>query len=90
MNTLFLQVWDCYDGFIQFGSDTSDESISYIVENDVLVSSVEEQLKNTSNVTVLNRRRIKTYNLPTKNGNPVEVTLDDGTKLACCILVHLN
>lgn len=82
-----MKVWDCYDGFVQFGSDTSEESVSYIVENDVLISSVEEQLKSVPNVTVFNGRKIQTYKLPTKNGCPVEVTMEDGTKLLCSVLL---
>lgn len=72
---------------ITFNHDDLSEVLAYIVENDVLLASVEKELKQIQNVTVINEARIKSYGLPDEKQEITRVELENGTSFSCKLLV---
>lgn len=72
---------------ITFNNDDPSKVVAYIVENDLLISAVNEQLNNLDNVTVINEAKVKSYNLPLERNGLVKVNLEDGTTFQCKLLV---
>lgn len=67
-----------------------DTDVSYIVENDLIISAVSKELKNVDNVKTLYETKVKKYKLPEHNEDTVEICLENGTKYSCEILVSTN
>ncbi|CAH0551225.1 unnamed protein product [Brassicogethes aeneus] len=83
-----LQVWDgISDTMITFNNEKEDEIVSYIVENDVLLRAVNKTVKDVKNVNVVYNSKIKCYDLPEYETNNVTVTLDNGNKYTCDLLL---
>jgi len=94
-----IEVWDaCANSKITFHKDYDDDSdnLAYIVENDVILSSIERQLEvmDSNVVQVKYDTRAKSYNFaPTASLDSaqlqpwVEVMLEDGNVLRTKLLV---
>lgn len=83
-----LQVWDALsDASVTFGNAESQEIVSYIVENDLLLAALTEEVKNCDNVNVLYNAKVTKYGLPDYEGNIVNITLDNGDEYTCDLLL---
>ncbi|GLV36624.1 Coenzyme Q6 [Carabus blaptoides fortunei] len=83
-----MQVWDaCSDAMITFEHDNLVEPVAYIVENDLLLSSVTEIVKEIPNVTVVNEAKIKDYKLANELDSTAEVFMENGDSYTCNLLL---
>ncbi|XP_050296449.1 ubiquinone biosynthesis monooxygenase COQ6, mitochondrial isoform X2 [Anthonomus grandis grandis] len=83
-----LQVWDALsDTTITFGQPELTETVSYIVENDLLLSAVAEETKNCQNVTIQYDARVKEYTLPEYSEKNVKIQLENGDEYTCDLLL---
>ncbi|XP_054258128.1 ubiquinone biosynthesis monooxygenase COQ6, mitochondrial [Macrosteles quadrilineatus] len=82
-----MKVWDCSGAKVEFNNDNSTDPVAYIVENDILVDSVEKELKKADNVTVMNDTRVEEYTLPKHGNEEVQLRLTDGSTVTCNLLV---
>lgn len=76
------------DASITFGEETSTDNISYIVENDLIIDSVNKELKGIENLEVLYGANVQSYHLPNQHENNVNVCLNNGSKYTCELLVR--
>lgn len=67
--------------------NNAGEPVAYIVENDILINAVEKQLKNFSNVTVMNGMGVEQYKLPRDSSEGVELLMTNGDSISCNLLV---
>ncbi|XP_060524848.1 ubiquinone biosynthesis monooxygenase COQ6, mitochondrial [Cylas formicarius] len=82
-----LEVWDAIsDAHITFG-DSEEDNVSYVVENDVILQSVSEEIKNVPNVNVMYDSKVKKYDLPILTENVVTVTMDNDDVFTCELLL---
>lgn len=81
-------MWDaCSDAAITFGkADLSDE-IAWIVENDLVQSSLIKEVMQHSNIDVQYNRKVSNYKIPASEDQPVQVTLEDGSLLTTDLIV---
>lgn len=70
---------------ITFNDDCSDVT-AYIVENDLVLTSVGKELKNTSNITIIYNAKITDYELPLENDFST-VKLENGSSYTGTLLV---
>ncbi|XP_047536938.1 ubiquinone biosynthesis monooxygenase COQ6, mitochondrial [Vanessa atalanta] len=88
-----MQVWDaCSDALISFcSSDILDDDISYIVENDVLLESINRELKSSTikNVDIVYGAKVVGYEL-SKGGHDSNghiVKMHNGDTYSCDLLI---
>lgn len=85
---LFLQVWDALSGeMIHFNQPNFSDQVACIVENDLILESLYDQLKNLLNVQVKNLSRLEACKLPKDGVKKSEVTLKSGEEFTCDLLV---
>ena len=96
-----FQVWDsCSDSLITFSNDDINDSLAYIVENDLISSALLKELEDMSDTaSVRFNSKVKKYRLPKKarrqsddgkeDSRLVEVVLENGDKISCKLLVSL-
>ena len=85
-----VQVWDAVSAAaITFTNDDYDD-VAYVVENNLLVISVNDELKRVPNVEVLNEAKIKSCLLPTGDEGKAGITLENGTEFSCDLLVSVS
>lgn len=85
---LKMQVWDaCSDALITFNYDDMADNISWIVENDVLLSSVYRQLDSVQNVEIRYGSRMEECALIRDGAEKSTVRLSNGDRLQCELLV---
>jgi len=91
-----MRVWDsCSDAAITFQNDDRDTPQSYIIENDLVQKSLNEQMENRDNIKVIHNAKVESYNFPeainnddnTSSSNKVEINLANGEKLETQLLV---
>ncbi|CAK9809070.1 Ubiquinone biosynthesis monooxygenase COQ6, mitochondrial [Anthophora plagiata] len=83
-----MQVWDaCSDAMIVFNKDSLTEEIAYIVENDLLLHSVNKQLAEKENVNVIYNSKVESIKLPKQLGENAEIQLQNGTIYKTKLLV---
>ncbi|CAG4953624.1 unnamed protein product [Parnassius apollo] len=88
----YMQVWDaCSDALISFSSsDVQDDDVAYIVENDVLLSAIDKELKSSDikNVDIVYGAKISGYDLPKINDTKMESTvkMSNGDTYKCHLL----
>ncbi|XP_019880267.2 ubiquinone biosynthesis monooxygenase COQ6, mitochondrial [Aethina tumida] len=83
-----LQVWDgVSDAMITFNHENSEDYVSYIVENDVLLSATNRVMKDIKNVQVLYKAKIKQYNLPDHEHDKVSLCMENGDEITCDLLL---
>lgn len=83
-------MWDALsDVMITFNADDLSETVAYIVENNLLISSVLKELKYVSNVTILNEAKVKNYHLSYEDGQKHKITMENGNEYTCNLLVCL-
>lgn len=82
-----MQVWDsCSEAIITFNSaEMLDDDVAYIVENDVLLHSINKELNNT-NVNIVYGARIQDYVLPKPDGDSV-VKMENSDAYSCKLLI---
>lgn len=86
-----MQVWDAIsDASITFGDETSQDDISYVVENGLVIDSVNKELNNIENVEVLYETKVKSYHLPENEEGKVNLCLENGLNYKCELLVSFN
>lgn len=90
---LSMRVWDaCSDAAISFKNDDS-QPLSYIIENDLVQKSLNEQLDNCDNIRVINSAKVKSYKFPEQKSNEsvsdelVQIQLESGEQLETQFLV---
>ncbi|XP_050353848.1 ubiquinone biosynthesis monooxygenase COQ6, mitochondrial [Nymphalis io] len=87
-----MQVWDaCSDALISFcSSDILDDDITYIVENDVLLESINKELKSSiKNVEIVYGAKVIGYEL-SKGGHDSQgniVKMHNGDTYSCDLLI---
>lgn len=74
---------------ITFNHENSEDYVSYIVENDVLLSATNRVMKNIKNVQVLYKAKIKQYNLPDHEHDKVSLCMENGDEITCDLLVRV-
>lgn len=74
---------------ITFNSEDMSEIVAYIVENNLLLSSVLTELKELPSVTVINEAKIKNYFLSQSKDNLNVVQLENGKQFSCDLLVSV-
>lgn len=85
---LKMQVWDaCSDALITFNYDDMADNISWIVENDVLLSSVYRQLEAVKNVEIRYSSKMEECGLIRDGAEKSTVRLSNGDRLQCELLV---
>ncbi|XP_065072879.1 ubiquinone biosynthesis monooxygenase COQ6, mitochondrial [Ochlerotatus camptorhynchus] len=85
---LKMQVWDaCSDALITFNYDDMADNISWIVENDVLLSSVYRQLEGVKNVEIRYSSRMEECSLIRDGAEKSTVRLSNGDRVQCELLV---
>ncbi|XP_066148540.1 ubiquinone biosynthesis monooxygenase COQ6, mitochondrial [Euwallacea fornicatus] len=83
-----LQVWDALsDTSITFETPHNTETVSYIVENDLLSASVREEAKKCENLDMRFEAKIKEYVLPQHNETVCQVKLDNDKNFSCDLLL---
>ncbi|XP_071453969.1 ubiquinone biosynthesis monooxygenase COQ6, mitochondrial [Hetaerina americana] len=88
-----MQVWDAFsEAVITFNDENLKDDIAYIVENDVCMSAINKQLKESKGpVETVYKAKIKSLNLPSKTDysktGSVKVQLEDGTVYTCNLLI---
>lgn len=88
---LKMQVWDaCSDAQITFNYDDLADNISWIVENDVLLSSVYRQLEGVKNVDIRYSSRMEECSLIRDGADKSTVRLSNGDRVQCELLVSTN
>lgn len=76
---------------ITFNNDDLLEAIAYVVENNLLITAVNKELKNISQVTVMDEAKVINFQIPTDDSNePVKVELENGQKFTCSLLVSFH
>lgn len=84
-----MKVWDAVsDASITFGEEMSTDDISYIIENDLIINSVNKELRDIKNLEVLYGTKVKLYNLPDgheKHSNFIQ--MENGNTYSCDLLV---
>jgi len=90
---LRMRVWDaCSDAAINFQNEDS-QPLSYIIENDLVQKSLNEQLDNCDNIKVINSAKVKSYKFPEQKSNMsvpeelVQIQLESGEQLETQFLV---
>lgn len=93
-----FQIWDALsESSISFDEDNMNGDLCYIIENDLMVSSIHEVLGKMEphRLEVLYGSRISTLDLPKDYGitgnQPIRnahITLDSGKNLECSLLVR--
>lgn len=90
-----LQVWDaCADSLITFGKGYSatEESLAYIVENDVILDAIVRSLDTMKSVVrVAYNAKVKSYTLPSPSNSNALPRLDlaDGRSIETKLLVRV-
>lgn len=76
-----MEVWDGEgNGTISFSAaDCQADHLGHIVENSLLVRSLRRRLQDLPQVKLIQPASVTALNLPKQAGEPVEVTLDNGT-----------
>ncbi|XP_046401845.1 ubiquinone biosynthesis monooxygenase COQ6, mitochondrial [Ischnura elegans] len=88
-----MQVWDAFsEAVITFNDENLQDDIAYVVENDVVMSAINKQLKETNGpVETIYKAKIKSFKLPSKSeyakSGSVKVQLEDGTDFSCNLLI---
>lgn len=82
-------MWDAVSGAAITFTDDDCDDVAYVVENNLLVLSVNDELKQASKVEVLNEAKIKSCLLPTGDKCKVGITLENGTEFSCDLLVSV-
>ncbi|XP_066249097.1 ubiquinone biosynthesis monooxygenase COQ6, mitochondrial-like [Euwallacea similis] len=83
-----LQVWDALsDTSITFGKPEHTETVSYVVENDLLLAAVGEEAKKCENLQIRFEAKVKDYILPQHNETVCRVSLDNGESFSCDLLL---
>ena len=94
-------MWDsCSDSLITFSNDEINDSLAYIVENDLISSALVKEIEGMSDVaTIRFNSKVKKYKLPKKaprgadegqeGSHLVEMLLEDGEKISCKLLVRI-
>lgn len=72
---------------ITFGEEMSSDDVSYIVENDLIIDSVNKELKSLKAVDVIYEATVKSYHLPDHVERNVDVCLENGSHYTCNLLV---
>jgi hypothetical protein len=72
---------------IHFNQPNFSEQVACIVENDLILESLYDQLKNLLNVQVKNLSRLEACKLPKDGVKKSEVTLKSGEEFSCDLLV---
>uniref|UniRef100_A0A1B0CV72 Ubiquinone biosynthesis monooxygenase COQ6, mitochondrial n=1 Tax=Lutzomyia longipalpis TaxID=7200 RepID=A0A1B0CV72_LUTLO len=81
-----MQVWDAMsDAFITFNNQ--EQELAYIVENDLIVDAALKTLENIQNVRIEYNSSIEECSLPAGNEMLTAVTLKDGRRITCNLLV---
>lgn len=84
-------MWDaCSDAIITLNHDNFSDDMAYIVENDLLMSVLLQQLEKNSNVTLKSSASIGAVQLPKDGFDKSGVTLKDGERYSCDLLVSLS
>lgn len=82
-----LQLMDALsDASITFG-ESSDEDISYIVENNLIIDAMKKEIKTTNNVETCYESKIKKYHIPGIEDSHVNISLENGVEYTCDILI---
>uniref|UniRef100_A0AAR5Q6R7 FAD-binding domain-containing protein n=1 Tax=Dendroctonus ponderosae TaxID=77166 RepID=A0AAR5Q6R7_DENPD len=83
-----MQVWDALsDSSITFGSSEHTDTVSYIVENDLLLAAVSEEAKKCNNLSIMDGAKVKNYQLPIAQDDVVGITLENGECFTCDLLL---
>ncbi|XP_025833722.1 ubiquinone biosynthesis monooxygenase COQ6, mitochondrial [Agrilus planipennis] len=83
-----MQVWDAVsDAMIQFNQDDYLDNVAYIVENDLLLHSVNRELAHVQNVNVLYQAIVDSLKLPDVNSDTSKVLLENGKSFTCDLLL---
>lgn len=87
-----FKVWDAIsNASITFGEETSDDDISYIVENDLIIASVKKELEGIPNLEVVYGTKVSSYHLPDIQENKFNtVCLENSNKYTCELLVSCS
>lgn len=86
-----MKVWDAVsDASITFGDEISNDDVSYIIENDLIIDSVNKELRNIQNLEVLYGTKVKTYDLPDGHEkHSSAVHMENGKTYTCDLLVSI-
>lgn len=90
-----MQVWDaCADSLITFGKGYSatEESLAYIVENDIILDAIVRSLDTMKSVVrVAYNAKVKSYTLPSPSDSNALPRLDlaDGRSIETKLLVNV-
>lgn len=84
-----FKVWDALsNSSITFGEPEHTETVSYIVENDLLLEAVSEEAKTCNNLSIMDGVKVNNYQLPIAHEDVVGITLENGECFTCDLLVR--
>jgi len=75
------------DASISFGKPQHTDTVSYIVENDLLLAAVGDEAAQCDNLKVQYDAKVKDYQLPDFHGKVSRITLENGQQYTCELLV---
>lgn len=83
-----LQVWDALsNSTISFDHDDSSRKVAFIVENSLILHSLNIENKTLANLNILNEAKIKNCSLSIETNEDIKVELENGTLYTCELLL---